>query len=107
MKKSVSLVEFPLEQLHELTLEELCQACDVTPDFIIQIIEFGVIEPKGKEKSDWRFESYHLQRLMTVLRLQRDLEVNLAGAALAVELLEEIEAMKNRLKLLEKHLFFR
>ena len=37
-------------------------------------------------------------RVRTVLRMQRDLHVNLAGAALALDLLERIEALNARLK---------
>jgi len=37
-------------------------------------------------------------RARRALRLQRDLEIDLTGAALAVELLDEIESLRTRLR---------
>lgn len=37
---------------------------------------------------------------ITVLRLRRDLGLNLAGAAQALQLLDEVEALRERLRVL-------
>jgi chaperone modulatory protein CbpM len=39
-----------------------------------------------------------------VLRLQHDLEINLAGAALAMDLMDQIDQLKAQVELLEKSL---
>ncbi len=41
--------------------------------------------------TEWRFSGAALRRARLALRLERDLELNLAGVALALELMEELE----------------
>lgn len=80
----------------ELTLEQLCQSCHVTPEFVQELIHYGVIEATVNHHFDVR----QLQRLRRLQRLQRDLELNLAGAALAVDLLEQLDEMRRTVMLL-------
>ncbi|MBI5448434.1 MAG: MerR family transcriptional regulator [Gammaproteobacteria bacterium] len=75
-------------------LDELCELSDVPPQFVMELVSYGVLEPKGKEQTVWRFSGPAVTRVKTVLRLQRDLEVNLPGAAVIVELLEELEHLR-------------
>jgi len=42
----------------------------------------------------WRFSGASVYRARTIQRLQRDLGVNIAGAALALALLEEIDTLQ-------------
>ncbi|WP_293469970.1 chaperone modulator CbpM [Polaromonas sp.] len=42
-----------------------------------------------------------MQRARVALRLQTDLDVNLAGAALALELLDELDELRARVQRLE------
>ena len=41
--------------------------------------------------------------MKTALRLQHDLEVNLAGVALVLDLLEQLHETEEKLAVLEKH----
>ena len=77
-----------------LTLEQLCCACDVQAEWIISLVEESIIEPQGDMIENWRFSGSSLRRVRSALRLQRDLGVNLAGIALALDLLEEIENLR-------------
>lgn len=74
-----------------LTLAQLCRACGVHADWIISLVEESIIEPQGDEICTWRFSGASLMRVRSALRLQRDLGVNLAGIALVLDLLEELE----------------
>ncbi|MBK7422493.1 MAG: MerR family transcriptional regulator [Propionivibrio sp.] len=89
-----------LEELNELTLAELCRACAVRSESIVELVEEGVLAPLGREPHRWRFSGIHMHRATVALRLQRDLGVNLAGAALALQLLDEVEALRARLRVL-------
>jgi len=84
-----------------VTFTELCQSCDVGSDVVAEMIEIGILDPTGGSPGDWRFEAGALRRAATAARLQRDLGVNLAGAALALELLERIERLEARLRALK------
>jgi chaperone modulatory protein CbpM len=81
-----------------LSLEDLCRACHVEHRQIIALVEAGILNPSGHSSTQWHFSGISLQRARTALRLQRDLEVNLAGAALALDLLDEIQALRSRIK---------
>jgi chaperone modulatory protein CbpM len=86
-----------LEDLTELTLVELSRACAVHTDRIVQLVDEGVLFPSGVEMHHWRFSGIHLHRANVAFRLERDLGVNLAGAALALQLLDEVELLWTRL----------
>jgi chaperone modulatory protein CbpM len=45
-----------------------------------------------------------VRRARRALRLQRDLDLNLAGAALALDLLDEVEILRERVRVLEYQL---
>jgi chaperone modulatory protein CbpM len=87
-----------LEEQTQLTLADLCRACATDAERIIELVDIGVLEPVGRESSHWRFGGASLHRARTALRLQRDLDIDLAGAALALELLDEIESLRTRLR---------
>lgn len=87
-----------LEEQTGLTLTELCQACAVRVEFIVGLVDEGVLDPTGREPHRWRFTGSHLRRATVALRLQRDLGINRAGAALALQLLDEIEILQARLR---------
>jgi len=89
-----------LEEQAELTLADLCRACAVHAERIIELVDVGVLEPLGREPARWRFGGASLQRARMALRLQQDLGIDLAGAALALELLDEIESLRARLRVL-------
>ena len=83
-----------------LTLGQLCRACGVHADWIISLVEEGIIEPQGADIRLWRFSGTSLVRARSALRLQRDLGVNLAGIALALDLMEELESLRAHIKTL-------
>lgn len=87
-----------LEEQTRLTLNDLCHACAVHAEPIIELVEIGVLEPQGSERAQWIFFGDSLHRARRVLRLQRDLDIDLAGAALALELLDEITSLRTRLR---------
>ncbi len=91
----------PIELIDEektFTLAQLCRSCGVEAELIESMIEHGILEPSGKRGRHWCFPASSLRRTRITLHLQRDLEVNLAGAALALELLERIEKLETRLR---------
>ena len=87
-----------LDDSVEFSLAELCAACGVPEDFVVEIVAEGIVEPTGVERAEWRFSGIALTRVQRVLRLQREFDVNLPGAALALELLEEVERLRRALR---------
>lgn len=92
-----------LDDDHHISLGDLCRICGITAEQVLALVDEGVIEPAGREPGRWRFHVICIRRVRCAYRLNRDLGINLAGAALAVELLEEIEQLRARLRLLERN----
>lgn len=88
-----------LDEHTELTLNDLSRACCSSAEWIIELVDEGALEPitPHKVQTQWRFPGSSLPRARTAMRLQRDLGVNLAGVALAMDLLDEIEQLRTRL----------
>lgn len=90
-----------LEDITELTLDDLCRACGAQVDIIIELISEGVIDITSIDQSmsqeHWRFSGVHLHRAKVAMRLHRDLGVNFAGAALALQLIDELDQLKSKL----------
>ncbi|BAZ95319.1 transcriptional regulator [Thiohalobacter thiocyanaticus] len=93
-----------LDETGELGLAELCQACQLHADHVIRMVEEGLLVPRGRSPAQWRFPDVSLHRALLALRLEQDLDVNLAGSALVIELLEQLRQANQRIALLERQL---
>ena len=93
----VRLTGVILEEQVELTLAEVSRSCSVHAQYIIELVEEGVLAPIGREPRAWRFTGSEVRRATVALRLQRDLGVNLAGVALALDLLDELNGLRARI----------
>jgi chaperone modulatory protein CbpM len=95
MATQVILTGYILEESPKLSLVELCDHCHIQEKSMIKLVDHGIISPcKGQTASQWRFESHSLMRANKAPCLQQDLGINLAGIALALELMDEIETLK-------------
>lgn len=83
-----------LDESVEFSLVEICSLCSVTEEVVVEIVAEGIVVPSGAERAEWRFSGVALARVQRVIRLQHDFGVNLPGAALALDLLEELERLR-------------
>jgi chaperone modulatory protein CbpM len=102
MNKHTILSGLIVEEQTSFTLNELSHACGKPSEWILALVNEGVIEPVGYDQKHWRFRGYCLRRVCIVQRLESDLGLNIAGEALALELLDEVETLRKRIKFLEK-----
>lgn len=86
-----------IENETRLTLRQLCDSCAVHAEYVIELVNEGIIEPSGMEKSHWCFNGISINRVRKAKHLQRDLGINLAGIALALELIEQIDTLHAKL----------
>ena len=84
-----------------MTLAELCRVFGLAQEEVHALVEHGIAEPRGHEVSHWRFTGVSVRRVRCAQRLRHDLDVNIAGAALALDLLEELDVLKQRLRRFE------
>ena len=92
-----------LDSQTSMTPDELCRSCEVEQETIVELVREGIVDPTAPDVLPWCFSGDTLPRVKRALRLQRDLELNLAGVAFALELLDEIEMLRSRLKGIAEH----
>ncbi len=91
-----------LDNRPRYTLRELCERCAINAETVVSFVEFGIVTPEGRSMTQWRFSAQSLSRLNRALRLQRDLDVNLPGLALALDLLDQITVLEKQMDTLRK-----
>jgi len=82
------------EESAVLTIKDLSRMCAVDERHIVEYVEEGVIHGVAVSTNEWQFSGAALRRTRLALRLERDLEINLAGVALALELLDELQHLR-------------
>ena len=87
-----------VEEEVQFTLNELCRLCGADREQLVALVDEGVLAASGDDQQAWRFGGANLQRARAAMRLTRDLELNAAGTALVLDLLDEIEALRSRLR---------
>jgi chaperone modulatory protein CbpM len=81
-----------------LRVDEVCLRLRVERDWLTELVEIGALEPRGgADPSAWLFARRELPRVLAMSRLVSDLGVNLAGAAIIVDLVEERRRLLGRL----------
>lgn len=82
------------EQWFTLSLQEITHTFGVTRATIIEIVEEGIVSMPELKPEKWQFDNDAFSRIRKTLHLHRDLGINLAGAALVLELMQEIEQLR-------------
>lgn len=79
-----------------LSIHDLSRMCEVDERHIVEFVEEGVLNVV-EVRNGWHFSGDALRRARLALRLERDLELNIAGVALALELIEELQRLRREL----------
>jgi chaperone modulatory protein CbpM len=90
-----------LDEQAELSLHDLCRACSTSTEWVVELVDEGILEPIDHAHAQWRFSGPSLLRARAAIRMQQDLNINLPGIALALDLMEEMEAMREQLRRFE------
>jgi chaperone modulatory protein CbpM len=80
-----------------LTLDELCSACAVGPDWVAAHVIEGRLYAAGSERSQWRFGTRELARVRQIRRLEVAFDAEPELAALVADLLEELDSLRGQL----------
>jgi len=88
----------------QLDMKSFCQAVDIAPAFVIEIVEHGIVEPQGRTPDDWLFDEQAPAIARRAAKLHRDLALEWEGVALALELLEEVQQLRSENAMLRQRL---
>jgi chaperone modulatory protein CbpM len=87
-----------VEEEVRFTLLELGRACRAEGAQLTALVAEGVLTPSGADEQNWQFDGSALRRARAALRLSRDFELSAANTAFVLDLLDQIEALKSRLR---------
>lgn len=90
-----------VDVIETLSLTELTMFCDTNADWIVRLVEYGVVTPITAQAPEWEFTPPHIARARKAARLMRDLGLNVAGVALVLDLIEERDALARKLAMVD------
>ncbi len=85
-------------------LKDVCEVCGVHAERVVEMVEAGIIHARGDKPTSWRFSAISVMRSRKALRLQRDLEINIPGLAVTLDLLDEVESLRAQVQSLMQQL---
>lgn len=88
----------------ELDMKTFCQVVDIPAAYVIAIVEHGILEPQGRQPDEWLFDDESLIVAKRAARLQRELALEWDGVALALNLIDELERVRNENRMLRQRL---
>jgi chaperone modulatory protein CbpM len=92
------------ETSYYLTLSELTQSVRLSTDTVITIVDCGIVEPSGEQPQQWLFEPQMVKLIQRACRLQRDLELDWPAVALALDLIGDLQQLREENQRLRRQL---
>jgi chaperone modulatory protein CbpM len=86
-----------IDEHAHLELTEFAQACGTSTAFIDELMREGVLQPRDPHAGS-RFGAAEILRVRRVVRLQHAFDAPLPSVAVMLELLDEIERLRARLR---------
>jgi chaperone modulatory protein CbpM len=86
------------EKMDFLTLEQLCSVCALERDWLVVRVREGLIPAEGDAEPEWRFTTTTLTRVRRMREIERSYEAAPELAALVADMLEEMDALRARLR---------
>lgn len=103
MKKENVLVGVLIEEESTLSVTEICYRYHIPQELLREMLEEGLFTNQTSDIKQLALDQKSLRRIETAFRLHKDLDINLPGVALALELLDEMDKMRDELNILRKH----
>lgn len=88
----------------QLDMQTFCQEADLPAAYVIEIVEHGIVEPSGRTPEEWLFDEQASVLARRAAKLQRDLDLEWEGVALALELLEAVQQLRSENSMLRQRL---
>ncbi len=87
-----------------LTLEDLASAAGLHPELVATFVAYGLLEPEPDAACPGLFAPASVERLRCIVRLRRDLGVNLAGVAVILQMRDQIVALQREIDRLRRQI---
>ncbi len=86
------------EEADSLTLEQLCSVCALEREWLVLRVREGLIPAAGNSDVEWRFSIATLARVRRMREIERTYDAAPELAALVADMLEEMDALRARLR---------
>jgi chaperone modulatory protein CbpM len=103
MSQTAIITGVLIEETTSYTFKEVCQRYHMPEELLLEMLEHGLFEALPTPKKDLALDQKALKRIEAAFRIHNDLGVNLEGVALALDLLEQLETLKQELAVLRHH----
>lgn len=78
------------------TTKAVCKSYKLNQSTVGEMVSWGIAEPSGNKPEKWLFSHKDFERIGRASRFNKELEINIPGAALALQLLEDIQNLRNK-----------
>ena len=92
-----------VDETTTFSIREVCAKCNISQGLLVQMVEHGLFEFNSLPKDDEQIDLKTLKRIESAFHLYHDLEINMPGISLILELKDELEQLRKQLSLLSKH----
>jgi len=86
------------DEMDFLTLEQLCSVCALEREWLVMRVREGLIPATGGSDTEWRFTTTALARVRRMREIERSYDAAPELAALVADMLEELDALRARLR---------
>lgn len=103
MSKKTIVTGILVDENAKISFVEVCKQYDISKEMIQEMIEHGFFEEHPLLTQQAMIDQRTSDRIRSAHRLEQDLGINIPGVVLVLELLEEMEQIKNELHILRHH----
>ncbi len=76
------------------TVNAICSYHDINEEMLSDMVSWGIATPYGTAPNRWLFSQNDYERIGCATRFNKDLDINIPGAAMVLELLEELDKVR-------------
>ena len=82
---------------------DVCEKQGISEDVLLDMLEHGLLPEVTSPSNNIEFDLEMLHRIQSACRLQIELDLNVSGAVLALELMDELDQLHSELRVLKRH----
>lgn len=101
MNNLQSITAIVMNEELDLTIIEVCQYFNLPETVFHELFQLGLFEESSSTEK-FQFNTTRIERLRSASRLFHDLKINAEGVVLALELLDEIEQLRQEVRILQR-----
>ena len=80
------------------TGKAICLYHQISNEILFDMVSWGIASPSGLNPEKWLFTQNDYDRIGSASRFNKDLDINIPGAALALQLLDELDEVRKTIQ---------